>query len=176
MVFQASHIRYQFCSQFYFDCLFPEAHIISAVRALSGYALSDHAGISHLVAPSMASVPSEPRLEIGCQSVHDEDTAPGGNFGAFTTFRPASAMRQLGCTWTIIGHSEERAYLSRLLLRAGANAETAAALVSEVLHKKVEAATKVGMRVLFCIGETADEVLRRSTVLGRQIEEGLASR
>jgi len=135
--------------------LLPEAHIISAMQAL------------------LPHVASAFHLEIGCQSVHDEDVGPGSNFGAFTTFRPASAMRQLGCTWTIIGHSEERAYLNQLFRRAGANSKAAAALVSEVLHKKVEAATKVGMRVLFCIGETADELAHRSAILARQIEEGL---
>jgi triosephosphate isomerase len=135
----------------------PETHIISAMHSL----LHPAASAFH--------------LEIGCQSVHDEDVACGGNFGAFTTFRPASAMRQLGCTWTIIGHSEERSYLHRLMVRSGANFEIATDLVSEVLHKKVEAATKVGMRVLFCIGETAEEVSYRSAVLARQIEKGLAN-
>ncbi len=146
-----------FSDSFSIVCFLPEAHIIGAISALAEYS------------PDLAI----PFFKIGCQSVHDEDTAPGSNFGAFTTFRPASAMRQLGCTWTIIGHSEERAYLNQLFRRAGANSKAAAALVSEVLHKKVEAATKVGMRVLFCIGETADELAHRSAILARQIEEGL---
>ena len=31
-------------------------------------------------------------LSIGCQGVYRADVAPGGNFGAFTTNRPAAAM------------------------------------------------------------------------------------
>ena len=50
---------------------------------------------------------SEP-LSIGCQGVYRADVAPGGNFGAFTTNRPAAAMAAIGCTHTIIGHCEER--------------------------------------------------------------------
>ena len=46
-------------------------------------------------------------LEIGCQGVYRKDVAPGGNFGAFTTLRPAAAARAMGCTSVIIGHCEE---------------------------------------------------------------------
>ena len=48
------------------------------------------------------------RLHIGCQSVFRENIAPGGNFGAFTSNLPASAAINLGCPWTMVGHSEER--------------------------------------------------------------------
>lgn len=41
--------------------------------------------------------------------------AKGGNFGAFTTLRPASAMTSLGCHDTIIGHCEERNDKNELL-------------------------------------------------------------
>ncbi|MGD8401713.1 MAG: hypothetical protein PVH64_12410 [Bacillota bacterium] len=38
-------------------------------------------------------------LAMGCQGVFREDVALGGNFGAFTTNRPAAAMKNLGCDW-----------------------------------------------------------------------------
>ncbi len=40
--------------------------------------------------------------------VYRADTAVGGNFGAFTTNRPASIVKAMGCTSALIGHCEER--------------------------------------------------------------------
>ena len=61
-------------------------------------------------AEKLASFPAQETrsINLGCQGVFREDITPGGNFGAFTTNRPAAAAKNLGCTWTIIGHSEER--------------------------------------------------------------------
>lgn len=138
----------------------PEAQLVGALNALDGFA-GNSAGHSAAFA-------------VGCQSVHSEDVAPGGNFGAFTTLRPASAMRQLGCEWAIVGHSEERTYLAAIMARAGAAANTARA-VSEILGAKVRAAQKAGLKVLFCLGETAQEVPARREVLARQIESALGA-
>lgn len=65
---------------------FPEAHILGAVGARC----------------------EGSPVQVGCQGVYRMNTAVGGNFGAFTTNRPASAARAMGCTSTIIGHCEER--------------------------------------------------------------------
>ena len=55
--------------------------------------------------------PSETQqIAIGCQGVHWDDIAVGGNFGAFTSVIPASAARNMGCAWAMIGHSEERRF------------------------------------------------------------------
>lgn len=129
----------------------PEAHILGAVAA----------------------VPPESEFEIGCQSVHYEDTAPGANFGAFTTLRTANSVRQLGCTWTIIGHSEERQHMARLMTLAGAAPEAASRAISALLRMQVESAQRAGLQVLFCIGETAEQVSNRLPILRSQIEESL---
>ena len=71
--------------------LLPEGLASIAVRWMLG------------ISPSM-----KINLSIGCQGVHWEDIAPGKNFGAFTSFQPATAVRNLGVSWAIIGHSEER--------------------------------------------------------------------
>lgn len=47
-------------------------------------------------------------MHIGCQGIFRENIVPSGNFGAFTTNLPAAAAKNLGCTWSIIGRSEER--------------------------------------------------------------------
>lgn len=135
-----------------FVAFFPEAHILGAATAL----------------------PAESPLEIGCQGVHHADTAIGGNFGAFTSLRTANAARELGCSWALIGHSEERGYKTELMMRAGASPERAAIAVNEFLSEEIVQARKAGLKVLYCIGETADQVSERSLVLGRQIDGGLA--
>ena len=127
---------------------FPEAHLINAIRARK----------------------ENSRLQIGCQGVFRADTAPGGNFGAFTTNRPAHAMAALSVRNTIIGHCEERADKAGILAEAGI---TDPAAVSRILNKEVLAAIESGMSVLYCIGESSEEQARWEEVLGQQLEIGL---
>ena len=131
-----------------FAMYFPEAHIMNAVEAI---------GISR-------------RLEIGCQGVCPGDVAPGGNFGAFTTLRPAAAAAALGCTTAIIGHCEERNDKRSLLSKAGCNGFSA---INRVLNEEIAAATKRGLSVLYCIGERDDETDRWESVLSDQLLTGL---
>ena len=127
---------------------FPEAHIPGAVAAKS------------------AGSP----VAVGCQGVYRLDTAPGGNFGAFTTNRPASAMRAMGVTHTIIGHCEERADKAGILAEAGVSDSSA---VNRLLNSEVKAAVKSGLRVLYCVGEKSEEQERWQEVLREQLETGL---
>lgn len=127
---------------------FPEAHLLSAVNALSE---------------------SSP-VQIGCQSVFREDTAKGGNFGAFTSNRPAHAAVSLGCNWTLIGHCEERSDKAGILAEAGVVDSSA---VNRILNKEVIAAQAAGMKVLYCIGEKSEEQERWQEVLGEQLRIGL---
>lgn len=125
----------------------PEALLDTALKTLNSY-------------------PEEQRkhLQIGCQSVYRADIAPGANFGAFTTNRPALAMKEIGCNWTIIAHSEERK--DKLQMIAAYDPETttdavkmqkAADAVDALLNQQVKCAIDQGMNVLFCIGETAEQ-------------------
>lgn len=142
-----------------FVTFFPEAHLLTAAAVLSG--ANNVAG-------------SGTRLHTGCQSVHHADTAKGGNFGAFTSLRTAHAARSLGCSWTIIGHSEERRSMLEMMTLAGAGHDAARKALNTLLHRKVECALAAGLRVLFCIGEAADEVPERRAILKAQLDEGLA--
>lgn len=54
---------------------------------------------AHLI-PAAAARTADSRVELGCQGVFRADTAVGGNFGAFTTNRPAHAAAALGCGWS----------------------------------------------------------------------------
>lgn len=128
---------------------FPEAHLIPAGRA------------------RCAGSP----VWLGCQGVFREDTVEGGNFGAFTTNRTAHAAAALGCSWTIIGHSEERGDKAGVLAEAGA---TDSAAVNRLLNREIKAAQAAGLRVLYCIGETAEEQAGWESVLDSQLSIGLA--
>ena len=109
-------------------------------------------------------------LSIGCQGVYRADVAPGGNFGAFTTNRPAAAMAAIGCTHTIIGHCEERNDKNELLAIGGCKDRTK---VSEILNKEVIAAQKRGLSILYCVGEKDTELEEWDSVIREQLEIGL---
>lgn len=127
---------------------YPEAQLVGAVEAL---------GDSRI-------------LSIGCQGVYRSDVKIGGNFGAFTTLRPAAAAKALGCTSTIIGHCEERNEKRELLEMAGVTDMTA---VNKALNLETLAAQQRGLDVLFCVGERSEEVDFWDEVIRKQLIEGL---
>ncbi len=131
-----------------FEMFFPEAHLLGAINALS----------------------DEGNLTIGCQSVFREDTAIGGNFGAFTSNRTANAVKAMGCGSTLIGHCEERRDKLGILMEAGVKDTDA---VNRLLNKEIQCAIKAGLRVLYCIGETSEERPEWQNTLRKQLEIGL---
>ncbi len=92
------------------------------------------------------------RIMFGAQNVHD---AP---HGAFTGEVSVPMLRDTGCTYVIIGHSERRQ------LYGEGNA---------LLAKKVRAAVSGGLCVIYCVGETLEEREAGSTdaVVERQMNE-----
>ncbi len=127
---------------------FPEAHLLNAAAARS----------------------EGSPVQVGCQGVYRMNTAVGGNFGAFTTNRPASAMAAMGVGATIIGHCEERNDKMGILAEAGV---TDAAVVNRILNQEIKLAIAEGMSVLYCIGEKDTELDRWDEVLREQLEIGL---
>jgi triosephosphate isomerase len=111
-----------------------------------------------------------PILSVGCQGVYRRDVEKGGNFGAFTTLRPASAMSSLGCTATIIGHCEERNDKNELLALGGNKDRT---LVNRIFNQEIKCAQNREMKVLYCIGEKAEETGDWDKVLTEQLEIAL---
>lgn len=135
-------------SQVEFVQYFPEAHILGAVGARC----------------------EGSPVQVGCQGVYRMNTAVGGNFGAFTTNRPASAARAMGCTSTIIGHCEERNDKAGILAEAGV---TDTAAVNRLLNQEIKCAQAAGLKVLYCIGEKSEEQEHWQDVLGEQLRVGL---
>ncbi len=123
----------------------------------------------HLFSACQAKTENSP-VQIGCQGVFRDDVAPGKNFGAFTTGRPAAAMKAAGCETVIIGHCEERNNLAGILAEAGVVNTKA---VNNILNKEIKCAVDRGMKVLYCIGEKSEELEQWQGVLGEQLELGL---
>ena len=127
--------------------LLPEGLIPAAVMKLNSYEHTDRKTI-----------------EIGSQGVHWDDIQPGGNFGAFTTSLPAASARNLGSTWAIVGHSEERRAKLQVMRAYNPDMDDqtekrsrASAAVDGLVQKEVDCALNVGLNVLLCVGESADE-------------------
>lgn len=135
-------------SEVEFAMYFPEVHLLNAAKAKT----------------------EDSPIKVGCQSVYRADTAVGGNFGAFTTNRPASAMVAAGCETTIIGHCEERNDKTGILAEAGVTDTDA---VNRLLNQEIICAIERGMTVLYCIGEKSEEQDQWQEVLGKQLEIGL---
>ncbi|HTP64060.1 MAG TPA: triose-phosphate isomerase [Geobacteraceae bacterium] len=81
--------------------------------------------------------------------------------GAFTGEVSPKLLRDAGCSHVIIGHSERRQFFGE---------------TDETVNRKIKAALKAGLTVLFCIGETLAEREAEKTfdVLKKQVTGGLA--
>lgn len=123
----------------------------------------------HILPAAAAKTPDSPIL-LGCQSIYRGDTAPGGNFGAFTANRTANAMKAAGCEYVLIGHCEERNDKNGVLAAAGV---TAPEVTDRLLNEEVRFALAAGLKVLFCIGEKDTELDNWDEVLTRQLTVGL---
>ena len=124
---------------------------------------------AHLLGAAAAKTENSP-VQLGCQGVYRADTAVGGNFGAFTTNRPANAAAQMGCASTLIGHCEERNDKMGILAEAGVTGQAAAQAVSRILNQEIKCAQAAGLTVLYCIGEKSEEQADWENVLGAQLD------
>ncbi|MBF0330047.1 MAG: triose-phosphate isomerase [Nitrospirae bacterium] len=93
-------------------------------------------------------------IKLAAQNIFYEDK------GAYTGETAPGMITDAGCEYVILGHSERRQYF-------GEN--------DEILNKKVKAALRHNLKVIFCIGESLDERESGKTfeVLKREIDNGL---
>ncbi len=75
-------------------------------------------------------------IKVGAQNCHFEKS------GAFTGEISAEMLKEIGCDFVILGHSERRQYF----------AET-----DETVNKRLLAALAEGLKVVLCVGETLDQ-------------------
>lgn len=114
--------------------------------------------IEVVICPSFPAIPTLglflTNIEIGAQDCCWEEN------GAFTGEVSASSLKEMGCKYVIIGHSERRVH----------NLET-----NEMVNKKIKAALKNSLTPILCVGETQkqrDENLTDYVVI-EQLREGL---
>jgi triosephosphate isomerase len=82
------------------------------------------------------------------------------NSGAFTGEISGHMLKSVGCEYVILGHSERRTIFSES---------------NETINRKLKKALEVGLKPIFCVGETLEEREANITeeIVGKQIREGL---
>ena len=103
---------------------------------------------------TMANLLKITNIGLAAQDLFYEDK------GAYTGEISPVMLTDIGCSHVIIGHSERRIYFGE---------------TNEMVNKKIRAARRHGLEVIFCIGESLSEREAGMTfdVLKRQINEGL---
>jgi triosephosphate isomerase len=94
-------------------------------------------------------------VTLAAQNLYPKDS------GAFTGEISAPMLKEAGCRWVIVGHSERRQHFGE---------------TSEFVAKKVEAALAAGLVPILCVGETLAEREAGSTlaVVKRQLDPCLS--
>jgi len=94
-------------------------------------------------------------IDLAAQNLHWE------GFGAFTGEVCAPMLRDVGCRYVIVGHSERRQFFHE---------------TDETVNRRLKAAIEGGLVPIFCVGETLEErkAGRTEKVVETQIRGGLA--
>lgn len=103
---------------------------------------------------TMAEMLKGTQVKLSAQDVFYEEK------GAFTGEVSPIMLRDAGCEYVIVGHSERRQYFNE---------------TDEIVNRKVRISQKNGLGVIFCIGESLGEREAGKTydTLNRQLENGL---
>ena len=75
-------------------------------------------------------------IEIGAQNLLDKDS------GAYTGEVAPGMLKDIGCTYVILGHSERRAYFGE---------------TDRMVNAKVHKAFEYGLKPIICVGETLEQ-------------------
>ena len=86
--------------------------------------------------PAMLKAMKGSRVAVGAQDVSEHDS------GAYTGQVSAGMLSDLGAKYTIIGHSERRAYMHE---------------TDEQVNAKLKAALRQGLRPIVCVGESLEQ-------------------
>jgi triosephosphate isomerase (TIM) len=112
-----------------------------------------------LAPPATALVQVQQRIAVsiialGGQNCHWEDA------GAFTGEISPAMLRDAGCTYVLVGHSERRHIFHES---------------DEIIARKLAAAIRNNLRAILCVGETLDEreANRTKQVITRQLQIAL---
>jgi triosephosphate isomerase (TIM) len=113
-----------------------------------------------VIAPAFTSLPAVgtalrgTAIQLAGQNLHWAD------LGAFTGEISPGMLRDVGCNYVLVGHSERRHWFKE---------------TDSIINQKIQASLRAGLQPVFCVGETLEEreADRVEAVLSRQIREGL---
>jgi len=122
--------------------------------------VKDIAGVDIVIAPPFTAIGIAAaalrgtNIFLAAQDVFYEEK------GAYTGEISPLMLADLGCAFVIVGHSERRQYFHE---------------TDDTINRKIGAAQKAGLGVIFCIGESLEEREAGKTfdILSREIEKGL---
>ncbi len=134
---------------------------LTLVRELRGLVSMVREKVEIVVAPPFTALQAVGKalegsnLHLAGQNCHYEAS------GAFTGEVSAPMLKEVGCAYVIVGHSERRQYFGE---------------TDETVNKRAQAVLKAGMRPIVCVGETLQERESGRTleVVTRQVKGGLA--
>jgi triosephosphate isomerase len=132
---------------------------IDLVRELKA-AISGVKGVEVAVAPPFTALYAVCKelegssIRLAAQNLYWEEK------GAFTGEVSPLMLKEVGCHYVIIGHSERRQFFGE---------------TDETVNRRIKAALAQGLKVIFCIGEILKEREGGKTfsVIERQVEDGL---
>ena len=104
--------------------------------------------------PGVAEALKDSNIGVGAQNMYFEDN------GAFTGEISARMLKDIGCRYVILGHSERRHVIGE---------------TDELINAKIIKALAGGLEVMFCVGELLDQrkSARTTEVVTTQITAGL---
>ncbi|NLH38581.1 MAG: triose-phosphate isomerase [Elusimicrobia bacterium] len=113
-----------------------------------------------LIAPSFTNLQVVKKAISGSKILLSAQNMCWEEKGAFTGEVSPLQLKDIGCDYVIIGHSERRKIFYE---------------TDDMLNKKVKSALKNGLKIIFCIGETIEERENQQTynVLKTQVNNGL---
>jgi triosephosphate isomerase len=125
---------------------FVQDYMVSFKECWGDKKLDQFSGLSVIIVPSailIASVKEDSEalgigglFELACQNVAEYSS------GAYTGEISASMLKDFGCRWSLVGHSERRALFGDQ---------------SEVIIEKIKQLLAEGLRPILCLGETLEE-------------------
>lgn len=133
---------------------------VSLVASLQKEARDIHK-VDIMVAPPFTAIKSvydalsSSSIQVGAQDVFWEES------GAYTGEVSPMMLKDAGCKWAIIGHSERRQSFGE---------------TDETVNRKIKAALAAGLKAVACVGETLEErdAGKAFDVLNRQVTGALA--
>ncbi len=100
------------------------------------------AGVDKVIAPPFTSIRAVADAAMGSDIIISSQDVFYEEKGAYTGEVSPGMVKDAGATFVIVGHSERRQYFHE---------------TDDIVNKKIKAALKAGLGVIFCIGESLEE-------------------